>query len=152
MYPCFYCILHKWALPWERSRLLIIIFTGSYAGTAVGMSLGSVICDTIGWSWIFYIPGFCGCVWCISWMFLVSESPTTDKRIKSPELIILQEALKTFNEDLIMPIPWKRILLSPPVWAINMAHMGNSFVFFFSIMHFPSFMYGIIKLLASFSN
>ncbi|XP_044743812.1 vesicular glutamate transporter 3-like [Chrysoperla carnea] len=140
MFPCVYTILGKWSPPWERSRLLITIFSGTFIGTAVSMPLAGVICDTIGWPWVFYLCGLCGCIWCISWICLVSESPRTDTKIKPAELIILQEALNNLTEHLDLQTPWKRIFLSLPLWAINAAQIAHSYLFFLLITHFPSYM------------
>lgn len=143
MYPSVYPTLRKWAPPWERGQLCLIVFTGNYVGTTVGLLLSGVITSKIGWPWVFYIFGIFGILWCITWQFGVSESPVNDKRISRQELLILQEALNTLTKDYNPQIPWKKLFKSVPVWAITAADFGNSFGYYLVLTQYSVYLNGI---------
>lgn len=45
-----------------RGRMLSIWSTGNLFGTAIGLALGGLIADTLGWRWAFYIVGIPGLI------------------------------------------------------------------------------------------
>jgi MFS transporter, Spinster family, sphingosine-1-phosphate transporter len=45
-----------------RGRMLSIWSTGNLFGTALGLALGGLIADTLGWRWAFYIVGIPGLI------------------------------------------------------------------------------------------
>src|SRR5437879_6435270 len=46
----------------RRGRMLSIWSTGNLFGTAIGLALGGLIADTLGWRWAFYIVGIPGLI------------------------------------------------------------------------------------------
>ena len=45
-----------------RGRMLSLWSTGNLFGTAIGLALGGLIADTLGWRWAFYIVGIPGLI------------------------------------------------------------------------------------------
>jgi len=45
-----------------RGRMLSLWSTGNLFGTAIGLAIGGVIADTLGWRWAFYIVGIPGLI------------------------------------------------------------------------------------------
>ena len=71
-FPSISAMMAKWAPQEERSRmstfiyagtieaysalsLLLIFIKGSQAGTIIAFPLAGVICNSLGWEWVFYI-------------------------------------------------------------------------------------------------
>jgi len=66
-------MLGKWAPPLERSVMATIVVTGNFntfvgstiiclgpnIGNIISFPLSGVLCDTMGWPWVFYLFGEC---------------------------------------------------------------------------------------------
>ena len=71
-----------WGPPMERSQLISIYFSGNSLGTCLIYPLGGFLGGSDwGWRSIFYVTGGCGIVWCLLWLFMAFESPSTHPRL-----------------------------------------------------------------------
>ncbi|XP_039770205.1 sodium-dependent phosphate transport protein 3-like [Ornithorhynchus anatinus] len=75
----------KWAPPAERSCLFTFSKAGSHFGSCITFSLGGIICQCLGWPFVFYIFGSIGGVCCIFWFFLVYKDPQSHPFISARE-------------------------------------------------------------------
>ncbi|EMP28452.1 Sialin [Chelonia mydas] len=66
MFPAQYTLLAKWAPPLERSRLIQLADAGCTFGTFVTFPAAGIICQYMGWPYVFYI--FVPC-FCSEWLF-----------------------------------------------------------------------------------
>ena len=57
MWPTIASLWTHWAPPTERSFLIGFANAGSQIGNVIALPLGSYLCSTIGWQYIFYIFG-----------------------------------------------------------------------------------------------
>ncbi|XP_073938832.1 probable small intestine urate exporter isoform X4 [Castor canadensis] len=80
-----YSIWVKWAPPVERSQLTTIAGSGSMLGTFIVLLVGGLICQDIGWPYIFYIFGGIGCACCLLWFPLVYDDPGNHPFISTGE-------------------------------------------------------------------
>ncbi len=63
------------------------------------LPLGGLLCQTIGWQFIFYIFGSLGIVWFIIWWICASASPSDHGFINETEkAYILKETSSNSNE------------------------------------------------------
>ena len=83
----------KWAPPNERARLAGFSFSGAQFGTIVSMPLSGWLCQTVGWSAMFYIFGSVSLLWVALWFWLAANSPEDHKTI-DPR-IFLNSQIKT---------------------------------------------------------
>ena len=65
--------------------------------------------------------GSIGLSWFVLWAFMVHSSPSVHPRISSGERHYIESAIGTINNNPV-PTPWFRIVTSPHVWAIAVAH------------------------------
>ena len=73
----------KWAPPNERARLAGFSFSGAQFGTIISMPLSGWLCQTVGWSAMFYIFGSISLIWVAIWFWLAANSPEESKTIDS---------------------------------------------------------------------
>ncbi|KAM7322730.1 hypothetical protein ACRRTK_018235 [Alexandromys fortis] len=99
-----YSIWVKWAPPLERSQLTTIAGSGAMLGTFLVLIAGGLLCQTLGWPYIFYIfeiiqlkenastvltgssiTGGIGCACCLIWFPLVYDDPENHPFISTAE-------------------------------------------------------------------
>lgn len=141
IYPAMHCLWSKWCPPNERSRLATFALSGSYIGSVAALSLGGLISIYLSWQWIFYIFGLMGVAWTILWFCNVYESPAEHENISNDEKTHIESTL-TFSD--YSNIPWAKILKSPPVWAIVIAHFAENWGFYTMLTEMPTFLADIL--------
>ncbi|XP_058141332.1 sodium-dependent phosphate transport protein 3 isoform X2 [Dasypus novemcinctus] len=70
-----FTIWAKWAPPLERSKLTSIAGSGAAFGSFIILSVGGLICQALGWPFIFYIFGSIGCICCLLWFTVIYDDP-----------------------------------------------------------------------------
>ncbi|XP_070953590.1 probable small intestine urate exporter isoform X4 [Macaca nemestrina] len=80
-----YSIWVKWAPPLERSQLTTIAGSGSMLGSFIILLVGGLLCQTIGWPYVFYIFGGIGCACCLLWFPLIYDDPVNHPFISAAE-------------------------------------------------------------------
>lgn len=90
---------------------------------------------------IYYSQGGIGLVWSIIWFFVVFDSPAQHPRISPEERKEIEDAIGTStSKKRPSSVPWKRILTSPPVWAIIITHGASVFGYFTVVNQLPTYM------------
>ncbi|XP_002739690.1 vesicular glutamate transporter 3-like [Saccoglossus kowalevskii] len=139
-YPAAHGMWSKWAPPLERSRLVTLSFSGSYAGAVIGMPVSGLLTDYLGWPSPFYLYGVVGVLWSISWFFIIHETPATHPTITEAERIHIEESI---GESAFLykgqKTPWKSFFTSLPVYAIIVANICRSWTFYLLLTSSPSY-------------
>ncbi|CAH2265151.1 jg9301 [Pararge aegeria aegeria] len=141
--PCSHAMLAKWIPPNERSRMGAAVYAGAQFGTVISMPLSGLLSAygfAGGWPSIFYVFGLIGTVWCFAFLFFVSEDPENCPRIKEAEKKYILSSLWGAAGSSSPPIPWTKILMSMPFWAIMLAHMGQNYGYETLMTELPTFM------------
>ncbi|KHJ48974.1 hypothetical protein D918_00092 [Trichuris suis] len=135
----------QWAPENERAKLSAIVYSGCYFGTVIAIPVSALIAEHSHWSVVFYVSGLFGILWSFLWMLTVADSPTKDKRITQDELALIRENRSAeYNRRKTTSVPWKRILLSVPVWAIVMAHFTENWGFYTMLTYLPAYMNDVL--------
>ncbi|XP_044732986.1 probable vesicular glutamate transporter eat-4 isoform X2 [Chrysoperla carnea] len=114
--PAFYSIWRYWAPPLERSTLVTLGYAGTFSGVVIGYQLSVTFCSMFTWDKILYVYGVLGVLWYLIWWWLVVEHPSEHPSIIDQEYVYLQQTIDVKPETL--PIPWRKIFTSMPVWAL----------------------------------
>ena len=125
-------------------KVITLSLSGSQAGTIIAFPIAGVICDSLGWEWVFYIQGTACLVWVIVWWIFVSDMPSTNRYITVEEIQYIESDQKTSTKP--PPIPWKSLLSSMPFWAILVANFGNNWGFHLLLTELPIYMETILRL------
>ncbi|XP_065897728.1 sialin-like [Dysidea avara] len=143
-FPAWNAMFGKWAPPLERTGMATIVLAGSIIGNIIAFPLSGVLCDTMGWPWVFYCFGCAGVVWFVAWLFLVFDTPASHPRISPEEQHYIEVAIETellkksTSKDL--PTPWKAIFTSPPFLGIIVGHFAGTWGFYTLITCLPTFL------------
>ncbi|CAH1100628.1 unnamed protein product [Psylliodes chrysocephalus] len=122
--PLVHTLLGCWAPAAERSVLGTVTYAGAICGNILSLPITGVICSSwAGWPAAFYLFGALGLKWVILWMIFGSNSPSEYKTISEEEKSYIQTSLGQ-RENKKYKTPWKKILTSPPFWAVTLAFAG----------------------------
>ncbi|CAG2067413.1 unnamed protein product, partial [Timema podura] len=97
-----------------------------------------------GWESIFYFYGFLKIPFCVVWVFMMYDSPLHHPRISEEEKDYIVSNTKKdsklrygicFTHDVVkhafqtvLAVPWVKILLSAPVWAVVAVNISVNWV------------------------
>ncbi|KAJ9573906.1 hypothetical protein L9F63_008705 [Diploptera punctata] len=135
-YPCMHAVWGKWAPPLERSRLASFATSGSHVGTVISLPMSGLLANYFGWESIFYVFGAVVAIWLVLWLWIVKSRPEDDPKITPEELKYIENALGTVGNK----HPWSKIMTSPAVWAIIVAHFSENWGFYTLLTQLPTFM------------
>ncbi|XP_046466029.1 sialin isoform X1 [Neodiprion pinetum] len=149
-FPAMHVMIAKWAPPNERSILSSIVYAGTSLGTVISTALSGVLADQLGWESVFYVEGALSLIWCFGWAFLVQDSPQQQTRFitrEEKELIAnsLGKSQSNTENTPKPPVPVMKILMSPPFWAILIAHVCSNFGWYMLLIELPIFMSDILQ-------
>ncbi|XP_050368697.1 probable anion transporter 5 [Argentina anserina] len=139
IFPSIHTVLAQWVPPHERSRSVSLTTSGMYLGAAAGMLLIPSIVKYRGPQSVFLVEAALGGLWSLLWFKYASDPPSSQHPKataagfgESLLPIGRNQKLKVENGGSITrtaEIPWKKILLSLPVWAI----VVNNFTFHYAL-------------------
>ncbi|KAF8787064.1 Sialin like protein [Argiope bruennichi] len=144
--PALHCMLGTWLPKYERSIFTTIIYSGTQIGTVIAMPISGELCYSDrfgGWPSVFYVFGALGCFWFIFWALFIHEMPEKHPHISKAELILIQTGKETSRNE-ALPIPWKSILTSVPVWILMITHFGQNWGFYIFLTELPSYLSSIL--------
>ncbi|GFR61475.1 solute carrier family 17 member 9, partial [Elysia marginata] len=115
-YPGMTSIISRKVLENQRSFTYSVVAAGSYVGTLLTGSLGSVMMDEYGWQMPFYCIGMLG----IAWMLLMRYMLIAKQRGRNVGLSIYGDSFneKTNKAEAKTSVPWLILLTKPAFWCI----------------------------------
>lgn len=140
-WPAILPMAAAWIAPMERSKFIANMMA-SALGAALTMPLCGYLISSVGWESVFYVTGAIGIVWSVAWFFLVFDSPAQHPRISIEEKFAIESAIAEGaggKSKKPSKVPWKKILLSGPVWAIIITHGCSVFCYFTVVNQLPSY-------------
>ncbi|XP_055943016.1 sialin-like [Argiope bruennichi] len=140
-FPALIHAISNWSPKFERSRISSIIALGIPIGNIIGSPISGYLSSSDlfgGWPSTFYLFGTIGCVWFLLWCILAFETPECHPRISKTELLYIQQN-KSEKSKKDVPIPWKDIFLSFPMWAVIISHFGHNYAFLMFLTMMPTY-------------
>uniref|UniRef100_A0A1I8PRN9 Putative inorganic phosphate cotransporter n=2 Tax=Stomoxys calcitrans TaxID=35570 RepID=A0A1I8PRN9_STOCA len=152
--PGIHAHLAVWCPVEERNRLGAMASTGIETGIVLAIFLsGMIAASSMGWPGIFYVSCGMGVVWCIFWLIYAANTPNESKRITEIELNFIQSSINKMKKEQDskgrtekIPVPWRAILTSMPVWALLMARSAEMWGFTTIQTQVPSYMKGVFDM------
>ncbi|EDO46366.1 predicted protein [Nematostella vectensis] len=142
IYPSVNVLLSCWAPPEERSKMLVITWTGCQAGNIIGLVVSGLLCASrFQWPSVFYLFGASGIVWYLFWCFLVYDSPSVHPRISLEEKEYIVTAIGASQDKVVKkhPTPWRQILTSRAVLAISISFFCSNWGFCTFLTSLPTY-------------
>ncbi|XP_053611221.1 sialin [Plodia interpunctella] len=143
-WPAILPMASKWIPPMDRSKFMSNMMASSL-GAAITMPICGFLIAHFGWESAFYFTGIIGLMWSVAWFAVVYDTPAQHPRISETELHYLMKALPQEDPNKgHMPVPWRSILTSLPVWAIIITHGASVFGYFTVVNQLPTYIESIL--------
>lgn len=140
-----YSIWAKWAPPLERSQLITIAASGSMLGTFLVLIAGGLLCQALGWPYIFYIFGGIGCACCLLWFPLVYDDPQNHPFISTGEKRYIVSSLAQEECSLGWSLPIKAMVKSLPLWAIVVSYFCEYWLLSTVMAYTPTYISSVLQ-------
>ncbi|XP_032740410.1 probable small intestine urate exporter isoform X1 [Rattus rattus] len=140
-----YSMWTKWAPPLERSQLITIAASGSMLGTFLVLIAGGLLCQALGWPYIFYIFGGIGCACCLLWFPLVYDDPQNHPFISTGEKRYIMCSLAQEDCSLGWSLPIKAMVKSLPLWAIVVSYFCEYWLLFTIMAYTPTYISSVLQ-------
>lgn len=137
MLPGAFEMFGRWVPLVERTRAVARLLSGIPLGTVVGLMATGWIVKHYDWPMAFYSFGLVGLVWVAVWFGWISNDPAADPRMAPAERALLQDAQPAARDA--GPVPWKRLLLHVPTWAMVSAHFATTWSLYVLLAWLPSY-------------
>ena len=123
VFPASINMIGRWVPIESRSRAVALFTSGLSLGTMISLPLTGWIVRDFGWPMPFYLFGALGLVWAWFWFSKVGRGRG-----------IPEEATAAPRS-----IPWSRLLGTPAVWAIIIAHFCSNWSLYVLLAWLPSY-------------
>ncbi|XP_042880047.1 putative inorganic phosphate cotransporter [Penaeus japonicus] len=148
MFPAIISMLATWTSPRGKGagKFTTFVHTGIQFGNIASLSLSGVLCSSGflgGWPSVFYVFGALGLLWGVSWFLLVHDRPETHPRISRRELQHIQACKNAVKSDVVVPLPWREIVTSPPFWSIFLMNWASSYGLYTLMNGLPTYLRNI---------
>uniref|UniRef100_G3TRA1 Solute carrier family 17 member 2 n=1 Tax=Loxodonta africana TaxID=9785 RepID=G3TRA1_LOXAF len=140
-----FTIWAKWAPPLERSKLTTIAGSGVAFGSFIILCVGGLICQALGWPFIFYIFGSIGCVCCFLWFVVIYDDPMHHPCISVREKEHIVSSLAQQPSSPRRSVPIKAMVRCLPLWAIFMGFFSH-FWCTIIITYLPTYINSVLQL------
>ncbi|KAJ9584072.1 hypothetical protein L9F63_021589, partial [Diploptera punctata] len=139
-WPAMHHLAANWIPPNERSKF-VTAYMGSSVGAAITYPLSGLLINWFDWPAVFHVTGIFGTIWFIAWWLLIYDSPAQHPRISEKEKSeIIKKLGESYTEKrLKIKTPWKKILLSRPMWMNILAQWGNIWGLFTLMTQAPTY-------------
>lgn len=137
--PIAVTFLASWSPILERSRMKSIIASGAFIGTVLTMPISGAVGEYLGWQWIFYVFAITSYVWCLFWVICIRSTPENDRFITKEELQFIHRT-KGDSASKTVPIPWKYVLTSIPVWSVAFGNFSWGWGYQTMLAQLPQFL------------
>ncbi|GFO27656.1 solute carrier family 17 member 9 [Plakobranchus ocellatus] len=136
-YPGMTSIISRKVLENQRSFTYSVVAAGSYVGTLLTGSLGSVIMDEYGWQMSFYCIGLLG----ITWMLMMRYMLIGKNRRKHLSISPYSEPLieKVGKGEPKSSVPWLNLFAKPAFWSLLVGHFCENNAFYILLSWMPTY-------------
>jgi MFS family permease len=147
-YPAMHALFATWAPAQERSRMSGIVYSGAFVGTVISLPTSSLLASSSflgGWPSVFYIYGGVAVFWLIPWIIFVSNSPMVHPTISPQEREYITSTLPPETKPSLREVPWMKIFLCLPFWAILINNTCNNWAFYTLLTWMPTYLKDVLN-------
>ncbi|XP_018365250.1 PREDICTED: sialin [Trachymyrmex cornetzi] len=138
-WPAIQPMTARWIPPTERSKFVSHMMASSL-GAALTMLMCGFLIASLGWESVFYVTGVIGIIWSVAWFLLVFDSPSQHPRISAEERHAIESAIGTTTTSKHLPVPWRALITSGPVWSIVITHACSVYGYHTIVSQLPTYM------------
>jgi ACS family sodium-dependent inorganic phosphate cotransporter len=145
-YPSTYNLFQRWIPNNERSRAVAIVLSGLPMGTMLASMVSGWMVERFGWPSVFYAFGLVGLVWALIWHLEIHDHPLEHPRLGESERQLLTPLQGDTAVAAKPPVPWRKLLSQPGVWAIVINHFCSNWALYMLVAWLPSYFHKVQHL------
>lgn len=81
------------------NKIFVSFLAGALVGNVISMAVTGIIIERLSWPYVFYIYGFIGILWYVTWIMFVSDTPSTHRFISEEEKKYLEETVTDITDE-----------------------------------------------------
>lgn len=144
VFPSAFEIIGRWVPANARTRATGRILSGIPVGQVAGLILTGWMLAHFAWPVAFYSFGAVGFVWAIAWFRFMARNPMKDPHESPMERELLHA--NAIPMQSCEPVPWRRLLVSVPVFALVCAHFASNWTLYVLLAWLPSYFREVLHL------
>lgn len=138
-YPSSTQVIARWFPVRERGMASSIFDSGGRAGTAFALPVTTVVIAWLGWRGSFLACGVVGLVYCWFWLKVYRDPDEHPSLTEAERAYIVSGGAQRVDSS-VVPMPWRDLLRYRTVWGMVLGFFCLSFVLYFFITWFPSYL------------
>jgi len=140
LFPCANNTVSKWFAPTRRALATGGLGSFMSIGGAVGVALGGLLLEPLGWRVTMLVFSSFGLVWAVGFYLWFRDLPQDHGAVNAAELALIQGSQSEFevavpkSGDADQAIPWRALLLNSATWCIcgQQVFRAAGYIFFAS--------------------
>ncbi|MFE5729632.1 MFS transporter [Streptomyces sp. NPDC056528] len=142
MFPAGTSCMALWFPRDERALASGLYDSGARVGTLVALPVFAALMVAAGWRGAFALVGAVGLVWALVWWWMFRDRPDQHPGVSAAELhhIRRTEPAPVAGASATTGPGWRVVLRSRAVWGTVVAVVAQSYVIYFFITWFPSYL------------
>jgi sugar phosphate permease len=137
-YPNMTRAVAEWFPQKRRGMAMGTIWMGSRLGAAITPPLVLFSIHLVGWRNTFHILGVAGILLAVLWYLWFRDSPAEMHGVNTAEAQYIADGSSPLTSH--SAIPWKLILKSSNLWALNLMYFTLGFTYYLYISWFPLYL------------
>ena len=113
----------------------IVLLAGTWSGFLTQPLVGWLM-QHLSWRWVFAACAVPGLVWAAVWLWWFRDDPADHRSTNAAERVLLAVPPDRAHRP---PLPWRRLLLSPNVWALWTMYFGIIYGWYFYLQWLRQF-------------
>ncbi|CAD5112256.1 DgyrCDS1487 [Dimorphilus gyrociliatus] len=118
----------------EKSFTFTSSASGAQFGTILCGSIGSLLLSRYGWTSVFYFVGISALTWAAVYKFIM-----LDKKMRSTQILSLQENLVPGKVKKPLKVPWKLLFSKKEFWSIIIGQFCKNCAYYFLLNWLPTY-------------
>jgi sugar phosphate permease len=149
-YPNLARVVGTWFPFRERGLAQGAIWMSARLGGAVAPLAFGRLTTWLGWREAFWVLGLAGAFWCLWFFVWFRDTPEEKASCNAAERDLIRAGPYSWKHDEAVarhaPVPWRRLLLAPNVWALCMASACVNFGWYFYPTWQPKYLQDVFHI------
>ena len=139
-WPCMARTFSRWIPQDERGKVQGIFFAGAHMMGGLTPMIVTTLLVYMPWRMVFVCFGLVGLVWAAVWHTWFRDEPAEHRGVNAAERSLITAGRGPDTAHMAGWAYWKKLLTNRNVLALCIMYFPNSFVFYFCITWFPTYL------------